>query len=441
MPLPFHRFVRARLHRRIFVWFGLSILLTGSIVGLVMQVTSWTAGGGGWKRDMERIDGYVAGRFAEAWADPGTRHAFAATMARDLDVDIVLLDAARAPLATFGTAACTRPGRSIEVVRDGAVVGYANICFDRHFRIQPWRAVLPILLAGVILWGLSGKIARRLARPLGHIANVAKDIGAGRLQSRANLGRHQPGEVGVLADAINDMAARIERQLADQRELLAGVSHELRTPLTRMRLLVELMRTREPDARELDELEREIVEVDALVGELLAGARLDFATLAPRPLDAVESARRALERAGADAALLAVDAPGAAPAAPPAALAFEGDATLVARALANLVDNAKRHGGGLRALRVRAGAPANGAPATVAFEVEDGGAGFAPGDEARVFEPFYRRSDGDERDPRSLGLGLALVKRIAEAHGGRAYAHNRAGGGALVGFELPVTRT
>jgi signal transduction histidine kinase len=435
MPLPFHRFVRARLHRRIFVWFGLSILLTASIVGLVMQVTSWTSGGGGWKRDMERIDGYVAARFAEAWADPRTRDAFAATMAHDLDVDIVLLDAARAPLATFGTAACTRPGRSIPIARGGAVVGYANICFDRHFRIQPWRAVLPILLAGVILWAMSGKIARRLARPLGHIANVAKDIGAGRLQSRANLGRHQPGEVGVLADAINDMAARIERQLADQRELLAGVSHELRTPLTRMRLLVELMRTREPDARELDELEREIVEVDVLVGELLAGARLDFATLAPRPLDAVESARRALERAGADAALLAVEAPD------PAATAFQGDATLVARALANLVDNAKRHGGGMRALRVRAGDAANGAPATVAFEVEDGGSGFAPGDEARVFDPFYRRPDGPEGDPRSLGLGLALVKRIAEAHGGRAYAHNRAGGGALVGFELPVSRT
>jgi len=80
-----------------------------------------------------------------------------------------------------------------------------------------------------------------------------------------------------------------------------------------------------------------------------------------------------------------------------------------------------------KALRVKR---ANG---HVAFEVEDHGAGLADGDEARIFEPFYRRSDQG-----SLGLGLALVKRIAEAHGGRAYAENRDKGGARVGVELPV---
>ncbi len=70
----------------------------------------------------------------------------------------------------------------------------------------------------------------------------------------------------------------------------------------------------------------------------------------------------------------------------------------------------------------------------VAIEVEDRGAGFGEGEEARVFEPFYRRSEQG-----SLGLGLSLVKRIAEAHGGRAYAENRLEGGARVAIALPVS--
>ena len=74
----------------------------------------------------------------------------------------------------------------------------------------------------------------------------------------------------------------------------------------------------------------------------------------------------------------------------------------------------------------------------VAFEVEDAGSGFAKGEEKRIFEPFYRRSNGTNADGKSVGLGLTLVKRIAEAHGGRAYAENREGGGARVGVELAI---
>ena len=72
----------------------------------------------------------------------------------------------------------------------------------------------------------------------------------------------------------------------------------------------------------------------------------------------------------------------------------------------------------------------------VAIEVEDHGAGFTDGEEARIFEPFYRRSEHG-----TLGLGLSLVKRIAEAHGGRAYAENRLEGGARVAIALPIAAT
>jgi signal transduction histidine kinase len=234
----------------------------------------------------------------------------------------------------------------------------------------------------------------------------------------------------VLADAINDMAARIEKQMNDQRELLAGVSHEIRTPLSRIRLLVELCRAggaeKEPriDAKTLDEIDREVVEIDALVSELLASSRLDFLALSPHGLDAGDVAKRALERQGEAANKLAVEGP---------KLELTADPTLLLRALANLIDNAKSHGGGIESLVVR------GTDAGVVFEALDRGPGFVSGEETRVFESFYQRPGAEPREKGALGLGLTLVKRIAEAHGGRVFAANREGGGARVGIELPLS--
>ena len=269
-----------------------------------------------------------------------------------------------------------------------------------------------------MLWLASGMLAFRLAWPMGELARVANDIGEGRFESRACLGRHgHHGEYAVVGKAINEMAARIERQLSEQRELLAAVSHELRTPLARIRLLTEMSRGAGNDTM-LDDLDREVIEIDALVGDLLASSRMDFQALSLRSLNGVELAQRAIERANIDPCSLVVETKDT---------QIRGDATLLARALANLIDNAKKHAGDVDVLRVRR------VKDRLAIEVEDRGPGFEDGDDVRVFEPFYRRGENG-----SLGLGLALVKRIAEAHGGRAYANNRDGGGACVGMEIPL---
>jgi len=201
------------------------------------------------------------------------------------------------------------------------------------------------------------------------------------------------------------------------------VSHELRTPLARIRLLVEIARQGRVTPATLDDIEREAIEIDTLVGELLASARLEFQAVTRKPLEAGEVARRALERAGEDAGKLALGGAGPLP--------FVADPTLIARALANLIDNARKHGAGLDRMVVRVG------EGTVVFEVSDRGPGFAAGEEARVFDRFYR-GNGDAGHHGSLGLGLALVRRIAVAHGGQADAANRPDGGARLTLELPV---
>jgi two-component system, OmpR family, sensor kinase len=261
------------------------------------------------------------------------------------------------------------------------------------------------------------------------MTRAAQDLGSGNLKARVATDDLGFDELGVLSHAFNDMAARLERQRADERELLAAVSHELRTPLARIRLLVEIGRQGSaPGPRTLDEIEREAIEIDALVGELLASARLEFQAVSPKPLDAVEVARRALERAGEPAEKLQ------APATP---VPLGADPTLLARALANLIDNARKHGGGLQRLAVSVGGDQVGDQAGwVAFTVTDGGPGFAPGDEARVFDRFYRGA-GSGHAHGSLGLGLSLVKRIADAHGGRVFAANQPAGGACLVLELP----
>lgn len=418
---PLLCYVRARLQRRLFVWFGATMLFTVLAVSGVLHATS--DGETSWKRETQRIQAFAGGRFERVWDSPAERDELGLAVSRGLDVSVTLEDEAHRALSAFG-APCTGHQFRLPVKRDGAAIGYAAFCAQRH-RPQPWKFALALFVTLLVIWIAALKIARRLSRPMGELARVASELGGGNFAARVRLDdRHRFGETAALAMTMNDMAARIERHLAEQRELLAAVSHEMRTPLARIRILTEMARDQGASAKTLDDLDREVVEMDALVGDLLASSRMDFAALEKRPLDAVEAAARALERTGADPTALVVEREGGAEGAP---LEVEADATLLGRALVNLIDNAKKHGGGVEALKVKR---ENG---HVAFEVEDHGAGFADGEEARVFEPFYRRGENG-----SLGLGLSLVKRIAEAHGGRAYAANRGEGGARVGVELPA---
>jgi signal transduction histidine kinase len=265
-----------------------------------------------------------------------------------------------------------------------------------------------------VLSMMSGAIAFRLTRPLIMVIRVAQDIGDGKLETRLDVEHHR-GETRLLAIAINEMAERIQQQLKDQRQLLAAVSHELRTPLGHMRVLIDTARDTQ-DPRALAELESEVLVLDDLVGRLLASSRLEFGNLDCRPLDL-----------GA----LVTDIATAAGVAPEAIEAIGDvrasiDPTLVRRAVANLLDNARVHGGGAVAVRIerRAG--------QVAIEVDDAGPGVPADRRADAFRAFVPSRAG------GLGLGLALVSRIAVAHNGGAWITDRPGGGARVGFTVEL---
>ena len=395
---------RGSLRGVLFAWFLVAIVATALTVGLVFRA----AGGDRWEHGMHRVERFFAGRFAAVWDRPGARRELLDAAQRDLGVGVALYDR-RGRVEPMRGERCPHTHR-VEVPPHG----FLRLCPPPPPPIAG-KMILALLAAVVVLAGLSGALARRLSRPLRHLRRVAEAIGEGDLDARVRFRGKPRGEAAVLGQTLNRMADRIEAQIRDQKELLAGVSHELRTPLGHVRLLLELAREGQLDDAAIDELEREVVEMDRLVGELLARSRLEFETLDARDLDLVDLAARALTRLDLPAERLDAPAP----------VRAVGDPTLLGRALANLLENAERHGEGLARLGVRS------AGDEVVFEVDDHGAGF--GEEA--FDPFVREGSG--RHP-SLGLGLALVRRIAHAHGGEVSVRRLSGGARGARVELRV---
>jgi len=291
-------------------------------------------------------------------------------------------------------------------------------------------AVLAALALGSI------PLARSIAAPVERLTAAARALGSGDLSARAGVkGR---AEVGELGRAFDEMAERLERLVRGEQELLANVSHELRTPLARIRVALEL--AAEGDVakarRYLTEIGTDLDELDRLVEDVLAAARLDLAagggpawplTRAPVDLDVVlaEAAARFREANPGRALDLAL----------PATLpAVDGDASLLRRLVANLLDNAAKYSEPPAPVTLAAAAREGG----VELEVRDRGIGIDAADLSRVFTPFFRTDRSRARGTGGVGMGLALARRIAEAHGGTIAVESPPGEGTTFRVSIPT---
>lgn len=404
-----------RLRHRIFGALSITILLSVTIAGIVVHSA------GNDSSELVALRDFASDRFSVVWDDPARRADLVESIQRHFRVRVALRD--RLGNVLYGRVdACTRHLQSLDVVRNGQIIGKIEGCVDAHG--WPRSVVFGLLSLVLVLWAMSGLLARRLVRPLEAAVQVVRRIGDGQLDARVQLCSHfHHGEVGAVARAVNQMAEKIERQIAGQRELLAAVSHEIRSPLARLRMLVELERETQAGAAgvspRLSSMDVELTELDSLVGQLLAQSRLEFQKVERRRIGAGELATMVLGRTSQPLEKLMLAAQD---------LSVEVDVTLFARALINLVDNAERHGGGLVELRVE---PRD---RVVRFSVRDNGEGFERQVEKQAFLPFV-----GSKGTSGLGLGLALVAQIARAHGTEVHLDSAPGKGATVAIDAPIS--
>ena len=280
-------------------------------------------------------------------------------------------------------------------------------------------------LAGLMVMIGVFPIVRRLLQRLERLQAGVRRWGEGDLSVR--VPEHGSDEVAELARQFNAAAARIEALLAAHKSLLAHASHELRSPLARIRMALELHGSGGAQgANARQEMERNIAELDQLVDEILLASRLDTRTNETRELESVDLIGLAAEEcARVDAALEL--APGT------SALELPGEAKLLRRALRNLLENARRHGHSAVELQLQRSAT------HAIVQVCDHGPGVPVAQRERIFEPFYRLPGASERSG-GVGLGLALVRSIAQRHGGQVRCGARPDGhkGACFTLELAL---
>lgn len=310
--------------------------------------------------------------------------------------------------------------------RQVATLAMTGIYHSRESHAAFMHGLIAIGLVGLVGVVL---VSLYLTAPIRRMSRSMDRIASGDLEHR--VGTRGRDEVAAMGQSFNAMADRIQGMVRGQKELLAGVSHELRSPLARMKVSLELLRQGGVTSDRLSDIEADVDAVDGLVEELLVASRLDFGAVSIDPTETSlsELAREAWARVAADAGragmtlrvALADDAQ-----------ALRVDRSLGLRVLGNLFENAVRYAGRgdvtLSSRRVNEG---------VEVSVADEGPGVSDQHLGRLFEPFFRVDPSRSRKTGATGLGLMIVQRAVQAHGGEVRAGRSACGGLEVTFRLP----
>ena len=331
----------------------------------------------------------------------------------------------------------------IELRRGGAPIGHAVL--KRDLPPPPlWGVAMDLVIIASWFSGVGYLAWRTLGRPLQSIASAAEAFGAGNMAARTGVVRDDA--IGKVARAFDEMSERIARSREAERELMAGVSHELRTPLARIRVALDL--AAESDAEtvraSLADVTEDLTELETLLSDVFSTTRLALAAAArdgqPVPLQRADVDLSALvEKAVVHQRAqhperpfeLHVTCDGA-------ERAVRADAVLVRRAIENVLDNAHKYSPAGAPVTVSVGAGDGSRASAFRIAVADRGFGICPDDLARVFTPFFRADRSRTRATGGVGLGLALAKRVIEAHGGQIGISSQVDVGTTVTFVLPA---
>jgi signal transduction histidine kinase len=309
------------------------------------------------------------------------------------------------------------------------VAAQHEIAQDALARLRTQYGIALAAMTGLSVllgWALAG----RMLRPLQRITATAKRVSQDNLDERIGL-EGPRDELKELADTFDGMLERLSGAFASQRRFVANASHELRTPLTVIRTELEVTLA-DPHAttaelRSMAETVRDAtLATERLIQALLTLARSEGGVQRRDDVDLAEAARLALGQTGAEAAARHIDMR---PTLDPAPV--RGDRRLLERLVANLVENAVRHNRDGGSVEVRTGRAAG--RSTV--EVRNDGDVIPPENLGSLLEPFQRLDRGARTD--GVGLGLSIVRSVAEAHGGSVELRARPSGGLVVRVALP----
>jgi two-component system, OmpR family, sensor histidine kinase MtrB len=335
------------------------------------------------------------------------------------------------------------PTLAIGIPLEGANAAYFEFADLSDANATLRNVGLSLLFGGMITTlagALTGLIAaKRAIRPLGAAAQAAKAIAGGRLDTR--LENTDDHDLQLLSTAFNDMAEALQNRVERDARFASDVSHELRSPLMTLAASVEVMQARRDEMPEraqaaLDLLVGDVVRFQGLVEDLLEISRFDAGAIRLHLEDLLvaEFVRQAVAVSSLPRTKLTVSdrAEG---------LIMHGDRRRLARVVANLIDNARVHGGGAPEIFVTE-ADGEGEPlAHVWIVVEDHGPGIPNEERGLVFERFARGAVAGRRSSSDgAGLGLSLVEEHVRMHGGRVWVEDRVDGetGARFVLELPA---
>lgn len=291
-------------------------------------------------------------------------------------------------------------------------------------------------LAGALLGTL---VASRAVRPLADAAQAAQAIAGGRLDTR--LEPTEDPDLRLLALAFNDMASALQARVERDARFASDVSHELRSPLMTLAASVEVMQARRDDMPEraqaaLDLLVADVIRFQGLVEDLLEISRFDAGAIRLNLEDLLvaEFVRQAVAVSSVPTTPVRVTERAE-------RVIISGDRRRLARVVANLIDNARLHGGGDATIEVTEPEGEGEPLGHIWIIVEDHGAGVPQEERSLIFERFARGAVAGRRSSSDgAGLGLALVDEHTRLHGGRVWVEDRSDGepGARFVLELPA---